>query len=199
VATQGEVPQGRPNLEAGDAHQESLMERKLATPRDLLVAKLGHIVKRKRKNFKSHDYEELKKAKPPSFNGKIERGEEAEDWLLGLKKYFRVHDYSKNLKARIAIFNLNGNAKIWWEDLKNVKVISEEELSWKQFEKHFKKKYLLEKYFDEKTKEFYELKMGQLIIEEYVNKFFELLRYVPYIRDEKVKFQRFISGLPQTY
>jgi hypothetical protein len=103
------------------------------------------------------------------------------------------------LKARIAIFNLNGKASIWWEYLKNVKGIHEEDLSWKQFEKHFKKKYLSEKYFDGKTKEFYELKLGQLIIEEYVNKFLELLRYVPYIKDEKVKVQRFISGLPQTY
>jgi hypothetical protein len=41
--------------------------------------------------------------------------------------------------------------------------------------------------------------MGQLIIEEYVNKFLELLRYVPYIKDEKVKVQQFISKLPQTY
>jgi hypothetical protein len=59
--------------------------------------------------------------------------------------------------------------------------------------------HLSEKYFDGKTKEFYELKMGQLIIEEYVNKFLELLRYVPYIKDEKVKVKQFVSGLPQTY
>jgi hypothetical protein len=70
-----------------------------------------------------------------------------------------------------------------------VKEIHEDNLSWKQFEKHFKNKYLLEKYFDGKTKEFYELKLGKLIIEEYVNKFLELLRCVPYIRDEKVKVQ----------
>ena len=44
-----------------------------------------------------------------------------------------------------------------------------------------------EKYFDEKTKEFYELKLGKLTIEEYVNKFLELLRYVPYIKAEKEK------------
>jgi hypothetical protein len=93
------------------------------------------------------------------------------------------------LKARITIFNLNGKASIWWEDLKNVKGIHEEDLSWKQFKKTVKKKYLLEKYLDGKTKEFYELKQGQLTIEEYVNKFLELLRYVPYIKDKKVKIQ----------
>jgi hypothetical protein len=33
---------------------------------------------KKRKNSKSHNLEEFKKAKPPSFDGEIKRGEEAE-------------------------------------------------------------------------------------------------------------------------
>jgi hypothetical protein len=86
---------------------------------------------KKQKHSKSHDPKEFKKSKPPSFNGDIEKGEEAEAWLLGLKKYFGVHDYSENLKALISIFNLNGKASIWWEDLKNVKGIHENDLSWK--------------------------------------------------------------------
>jgi hypothetical protein len=65
--------------------------------------------------------------------------------LLSLKKYFRFHDYYENLKARIDIFNLNGNASIWWEDLGNVKGIHENDLSWKLFEKYFKEKYMSEK------------------------------------------------------
>ena len=36
-------------------------------------------------------------------------------------------------------------------------------------------------------------------MEEYANKFLELLRFVRYIRDEKVKVQHFLSGLPQSY
>jgi hypothetical protein len=70
-----------------------------------------------------------------------------------------------------------------------VKGIHEKELSWKQFEKYFNKKYLLEKYFDGKTKEFYELKLGKLTIDDYINKSIEMIRYVPYIKDEKVKMQ----------
>jgi hypothetical protein len=88
-----------------------------------------------------------------------------------LKKYFIFHDYSENLKHQIAIFNLNGKASIWWEDLMNVKGVHEKGLSWKQFEKYFKKKYMSEKYFDENTKEFYELKLGKLTLDEYINKF----------------------------
>ena len=79
-----------------------------------------------------------------------------------------------------------------------MKGIHEKELSWKQFEKYFENKYMFKRYYDENT-EFYELKLGQLTIDEYINKFLYLMRYVPYIKDEKVKVQRFISGLPQSY
>ena len=36
-------------------------------------------------------------------------------------------------------------------------------------------------------------------MEEYANKFLDLLRYARYIRYEKVKIQHFLSGLPQAY
>ena len=85
---------------------------------------------KKQKSSKGRKFEEFRKAKPPSFDGEIKKGEEAEAWLFGLKKYFRVHDFLENMKARMATFNLNGKASIWWEDLKNVKGIHEEDLSW---------------------------------------------------------------------
>ena len=53
--------------------------------------------------------------------------------------------------------------------------------------------------YDDKIKDFHELRLGQQTMDEYANKFLELLRYVRYIRDEKVKIQRFLSGLPQAY
>ena len=56
-----------------------------------------------------------------------------------------------------------------------------------------------EKQFDGKTKELYELNLGQLTIDKYINKFLELVRYVPYIKDERENMQRFISGLPQSF
>jgi hypothetical protein len=58
------------------------------------------------------------------------------------------------MKARVATFDLNGKDSIWWEDLKNVKGVREENLSWERFEKYFQMKYLSKKYFHEKTKEF---------------------------------------------
>jgi hypothetical protein len=41
--------------------------------------------------------------------------------------------------------------------------------------------------------------MGKLTIDEYVSRFLKLLTYVPYIKAEKAKMQRFISGLPKDY
>ena len=61
-----------------------------------------------------HSRDEFKKSKPPTFDGEIKIGQEAEAWILGIKKYFQVQDYSGNMKARVSIFNLNGRASIWW-------------------------------------------------------------------------------------
>jgi len=46
---------------------------------------------------------------------------------------------------------------------------------------------LSERYYDDRAKEFYELQMGSMIDDEYTSKFLELLRYVPYLKDEKAK------------
>jgi hypothetical protein len=50
VAKLGEVPRGRPNLEGGDTHWESPMERKLTTSRDIIVEKLTPSLKGKERS-----------------------------------------------------------------------------------------------------------------------------------------------------
>jgi hypothetical protein len=47
--------------------------------------------------------------------------------------------------------------------------------------------------------ELFELKLGSMTMEEYVNKFLELLRYVDLIRDENIKIWRFLSGMLTLY
>jgi hypothetical protein len=48
-------------------------------------------------------------------------------------------------------------------------------------------------------KELFELKMGSMTMDENDKRFFELLKYVGFTKDEKVKIQRFLSGLPSLY
>jgi len=77
------------------------------------------------------------------FDGEVKKDEEAEAWILGLTHYLWVHNYFENMKGRVSTFNLIGGSSIWWEYLKNVKGINEENMTWKQFEKYFRKAYLL--------------------------------------------------------
>jgi len=58
---------------------------------------------------------------------------------------------------------------------------------------------LSNRYYDRKAKEFYDLNVGALTYEEHMTKFLELLRYVPYLKNENTKVQRFISGLPLAF
>ena len=78
------------------------------------------------------------------FNGEVEKGEETEAWLLGMKKYFQIYNYSDRLEAQMAIYNLIGKAVIWWQDIKRVKNIKEKYLTWTLFKRYFKGKFLYE-------------------------------------------------------
>ena len=56
-----------------------------------------------------------------------------------------------------------------------------------------------EYYYDEKAKEFNNLRLVMLTMEEFVTKFMNLECYVPYLRDETTKVYMFISCLPLAY
>ena len=79
------------------------------------------------------------------------------------------------------------------------KGLKEKQLEWSDFNKYFKKQYLSESYYERKMEEFYELRLRQMTMEDLIYKFMELLRFVPYIQEDKVKIQRFLSYLPQSY
>ena len=96
------------------------------------------------------------------------------------------------MKVRMEIYNLKGKANIWWQDLNISHGLKEKNLEWPEF----KKQYLLEKYYERKTKEFYELKLGQMTMEDIINKILHLLHFVSYIIDENVKIKQFLSFLP---
>eukprot|EP00253_Pinus_taeda_P028202 PITA_28202 len=137
---------------------------------------------------------EFRKIKPPHYDG--EQEEAAEAWLINMNKYFQLYEYDHNLKARLAIFQLQGKATLWWEEVKIVKGVTERTITWEKFQKYFKERYLTERFYDEKTKEFHDLRLGQQTMDEFINRFTSLLRYVTYLKEEKAKVQRFVSGLP---
>ena len=47
--------------------------------------------------------------------------------------------------------------------------------------------------------EFFDLRLGNMTMDEYVKKFLDLMRYVTCIHEDKIKIHRFLSGLPSFY
>jgi hypothetical protein len=139
---------------------------------------------------------EMNKIKPPTFDGEHQKEEDVETWLLGMRKYFQLQNYSSHAKRRIVMYQLKGKASMWWDQLVQVQHIREKDITWKEFRRYFERKYLTKRYYDRKMKEFFELKLGSMTIDEYERKFLELLKYVPFIKEETVKIHRYLSGLP---
>jgi len=65
--------------------------------------------------------------------------------------------------------------------------------------KYFQLQYLYDHYYDKKMQDLTELKLENMTMEEYEKKFLELLRYVGYIKEDKVNIQRLLSGLSAFY
>jgi hypothetical protein len=54
-------------------------------------------------------------------------------------------------------------------------------------------------YYERKMKDLFELKLGIMTMDEYEKRFFELLKYLDLIKNEKFKIQMVLSGLPSFY
>jgi hypothetical protein len=147
-----------------------------------------------RKHHRISGVDELKgkmnKIKPLTFDGEHKKDEDDETWLLGMRKYFQLNNCSSHAEGRISIYQLKGKASMWWDQLVQVQHLREKNVTWKEFKKHFEKKYLTKRYYDKKLKEFFEIKLGRMTIDEYERIFLELLKYVSFIKDEIVKIQR---------
>ena len=59
--------------------------------------------------------------------------ENTEEWLLGMNKYFREHNYSREIKSQLDIYNLNVKVSIWWRDLKHTKRDEVKDIIWITF------------------------------------------------------------------
>ena len=65
--------------------------------------------------------DDFKKLKPPTFDREMKKSQDAKAWMLGMRKFFKLHDYSENMKGKIATFSLKSKVDIWWEDVKEFK------------------------------------------------------------------------------
>ena len=90
-------------------------------------------------------------------------------------------------------FLLRDRALEWW---RAVQRRCPEGVSWAQFKEEFIDKFVPASYRDAKVEEFFRLEQGILSVTDYERSFYELVRHVPFIRDDKVsKTKRFSVGL----
>ena len=114
---------------------------------------------------------EMNKIKPPTFDGEHKKDEYTDTWLLGMRKYFQFHNYYSHAEGIISIYQIKGKTSMWWDQFVQVQHIKEKNVTWRELKKYFKKKYLTNRYYDKKMKEFFELKLGSMAIDEYERSF----------------------------
>lgn len=51
----------------------------------------------------------------------MKKSKYVKEWFLAIKRFFRLLEYSENMKVKIFRLILKGKEDIWWEDVKHVR------------------------------------------------------------------------------
>jgi hypothetical protein len=98
-------------------------------------------------------HRELKKVKFPDFFGASD-GTTIEAWLENMAMCFALRDYTSNMKVRMEVFQLKGNALLWWKTLLLQLKMVLEDVSWELFVERFQERYLSEEFIKFQLNEF---------------------------------------------
>ena len=119
--------------------------------------------------------------------------EKASSWLEGNERVYQVMQCTDEQMVTFFAFLLRDRALEWW---RAVQRRCSEGVSWAQFKEEFTDKFVPASYRDAKAEEFFRLEQGTLSVTDYERSFSELVRHVPFIRDDEVsKTKRFTVGL----
>jgi hypothetical protein len=139
-------------------------------------------------------HHELEKVKFPGFFGALDDAT-VEAWLENMAMCFAFHEYTSNMKVRIAVFQLKGSALLWRKMLLLQLNMAVEDVSWEPFEERFQERYLSKEFIERQLNEFNTLRKGGHAVPEYEAHFMELLWYAPHLNTEKLKVNKFVFGL----
>ncbi|XP_012472391.1 uncharacterized protein LOC105789565 [Gossypium raimondii] len=99
----------------------------------------------------------------------------AEFWLDNTIRVFDELSYTPDECLKCSISLLRDSAYYWWNTL--VSVVPKERVTWDFFQIGFRKKYISQRFIDQKRKEFLMLKQGRMAISNYECDFVRLSRY----------------------
>jgi N-glycosylase/DNA lyase len=92
--------------------------------------------------------------------------------VVGHEKVFSITQlFFSCIEDRISIYQLKGKASMWWDQLVQVQHIKEKSVTWREFKRYFEKKYLTKRYYDKKMKDFFELNLRSMTIDQYERRF----------------------------
>ena len=101
----------------------------------------------------------------------------ADNWFMQVEKLLEVMKVTSNTtRIRLAAFQLEGEAQVWWNWAKTSRDL--EAMTWAKFHELFMGKYFSATARHAKAREFLELKLGDMTVIEYVARFTELARFV---------------------
>ena len=119
--------------------------------------------------------------------------EKASSWLDGNERVYQVMQCTNEQMVTFSAFLLRDRALEWW---RAVQMRCPEGVSWAQFKEEFTDKFVPASYRYAKAEEFFRLEQGILSVTDYERSFSDLVRHVPFIRDDEVsKTKRFAVGL----
>ncbi|KAK5811431.1 hypothetical protein PVK06_026762 [Gossypium arboreum] len=120
--------------------------------------------------------------------------EQAEFWLDNTIRVLNELSCTPDECLKCTISLLCDSAYYWWNTL--ISVVPREQVTWEFFQTEFRKKYISQRFIDQKRKEFLELKQGSMSVTDYERKFVRLSRYArECISSKAVMCKRFEDGL----
>ncbi|XP_039173639.1 uncharacterized protein LOC120296056 [Eucalyptus grandis] len=151
------------------------------------------VVQRERSKHKL--VEQFLKLSPPRFTG-IGDLEVASLWIQDLEKAFALLMCTKVEKVTQAVYQLHGNANVWWRATKDT-IFPEGGIPvWDAFLRAFNDQYFSGMGREQKMEEFQCLRQGSMSVDQYGVKFAELSQYAPrLVEDLEEKARRFRNGL----
>ena len=116
-------------------------------------------------------------------------------WFMQIEKVLEAMEITSNAtRIRLAAFQLEGEAQVWWRWAKTSRDL--EAMTWAEFQELFMSKYFPDTARHAKAQEFLELKQGAMTVMDYVARFTDLARFADdYVATDMAKVRRFKNGL----
>ncbi len=101
---------------------------------------------------------------------------EVDQWLEGMERVFRNPQYTDDLKLEYSVYLLHGDAYEWWKIVPH-SMLEPPVLTWGDFLREFRQKYVPDTYVDMKLQEFLGMKQGNRTVAKYEREFSCLSHY----------------------